>query len=94
MDKVKQMMDAGISLGTAIKEALGQSVTSWADKNSLSRQIVSEVLNSERTPRVEICRALERDLGGDAYAWAMLLWEGGRPNADAFAVATAVGSNS
>lgn len=89
MDNVKQMVQAGVSLPTAIKEAIGQSVTSWADKNDLSRQITSEVLNCERSPRVEVCRALERDLGGDAYAWALLLWQGARPNAAAFELADA-----
>jgi hypothetical protein len=85
MEQVKQMVEAGVSLSTAIKEAIGQSVTSWADKHGLSRQIASEVLNSERSPRVDVCEALAMDLGSDAYSWALELWGAARPNAERFA---------
>ena len=85
MEQVKQMVAAGVSLPTAIKEALGRSVTAFADSHGLSRQISSEVLNCERSPRVDVCRAIANDLGGDAFAWANLLWEGARPHAEDFA---------
>jgi len=85
MDQVKQMVGAGVSLPTAIKEVLGQSVTSWADKHGLSRTVTSEVLNCERAPRPDVCRALEVDLGGAAYEWATALWEAARPSVERFA---------
>jgi hypothetical protein len=89
VDQVKKMVESGVSLSTAIKESLGQSVTAWADKHSLSRQITSEVLNSERAPRVDVCRALEADLGGPALEWAQLLWRTAEPKPEAFATADA-----
>jgi hypothetical protein len=87
MDQVKQMVEAGVSLPTAIKEALGQSLTSWADRHGLSRPTTSEVVNCERAPRVDVCKALAKDLGGSAYDWALLLWEAARPSSDSFATA-------
>ncbi len=89
MEQVKQMIDAGVSLSTAIKEALGQSVTSWADRHSLARPTTSEVLNCERTPRVDICRALAADLGGEPLDWALLLWEHAKPRPEEFAASAA-----
>lgn len=85
MDQVKQMVDAGVSVPTAIKEAIGQSVTSWADKHGLVRPIASEVINCERTPRPDVCRALAADLGESAYEWALFLWEAARPTIERFA---------
>lgn len=89
MDKVKQMVAAGISLSTAIKEVLGSSVTAFADRHELSRPIASEVLNLDRSPRADVCEALAKELGGDAYEWALLLWEGARPSPERFAAPSA-----
>lgn len=80
MEQVKQMVAAGVSLSTAIKEVIGQSVTSWADKHSLNRSITSEVLNLEHGPRADVCRALAKDLGGSAFDWATLMWECAKPS--------------
>lgn len=85
MEQVKHMVEAGVSIATAIKEALGQSVTSWADKHGLSRPIVSDVLNGERVPRADVCRALAADLGGTPYEWAMELWSAAKPSEERFA---------
>jgi hypothetical protein len=79
MEQVKQMVAAGVSLSTAIKESIGTSVSAWADKHGFNRSITSEVLNLERAPRADVCRALEKDLGGSAYEWALLMWESSRP---------------
>ncbi len=85
MQQVKQMVEAGVSLSTAIKESLGTSVTAFADENRLSRTLTSEVLNGERMPRADVCLALEKRLGGLAYEWALLLWEAARPTPERFA---------
>lgn len=85
MDRVKQMIAAGISASTAIKELLGQNVSAWADKHDLARSTTSEVLNGDRAPRVDICNALAQDLGGMPFDWALLLWESAKPSEERFA---------
>lgn len=84
MDKVKKLMAAGMSLSAAIKEALGMSITSFADKHRLHRSITSEVINLDRAPRLDQCAALATELGGSAFEWAELLWEHARPQQEAF----------
>jgi hypothetical protein len=82
--KVKKLLDAGMSLSSAIKEALGMSVTAFADKYGMPRSITSEVLNLDRSPRLQQCSALAQEIGGSPFEWAELLWEHSRPRADAF----------
>jgi plasmid maintenance system antidote protein VapI len=84
VDKVKKLMHAGMSLSAAIKEALGMSITGFADKYSMHRSITSEVINLDRAPRLEQCTALAKELGGSPFEWAELLWEHSRPREDAF----------
>jgi hypothetical protein len=89
VDKVKKLMAAGMSLSAAIKEALGTSVTGFADKYEMPRSVTSEVINLDRTPRLQQCQALAEELGGSPFEWAELLWEHSRPREDAFSSATA-----
>jgi hypothetical protein len=87
VDRVKKLMSAGLTLPSAIKEALGMSVTAFADKHDLSRSIASEVINLERGPREPYCSALAHELGGSAYEWAELLWSEAKPQPERFAAA-------
>lgn len=87
MDRVKKLLAAGLSLPSAIKEALGMSVTAFADKHDLSRSIASEVINLERGPREPYCTALAAELGGTAYEWAELLWAEAKPQPERFVAA-------
>lgn len=87
MDRVKQLLAAGLSLPAAIKDSLGMSVTSFADKYDLPRSITSEVINLDRAPRAAYCSALAAELGGTAYEWAELLWESAKPQPERFAAA-------
>lgn len=85
MQQVKQMLAAGVSVSTAIKEALGMSVTAFADKHELARTITSEMLNLSRFPDLPTCTALAKELGGEPYDWALLLWKAAKPVKTRFA---------
>jgi hypothetical protein len=87
MDSVKRMIGAGANLSMAIKQELGMSVTAFADKFDLARTITSEVLNLDRAPRMDVCRALASELGGEPYEWAVLLWEAAKPQPARFIAA-------
>ena len=89
MQQVKQMIEGGVSASTAIKEAIGTSVTSFADRNGLSRIYTSEILNLVRAPDAATCEALGTELGGEPFEWALFLWEYAKPDADRFAAALA-----
>jgi hypothetical protein len=84
VNQVKQMVEAGVSVPTAIKEAIGTSVTSWADKHELSRTLASEMINLVRLPDTLMCAALAADFGGEPYDWAVFMWEAARPSAERF----------
>lgn len=84
MQRVKEMMAAGVGVTTAIKEAIGMNVTAFADKHDLSRTLTSDVINLERFPRPAICLALSTELDGDPFDWAVLLWEAGKPERETF----------
>lgn len=84
MDKVKKMLDAELSLSSAIKEALGMSITAFADKHRLNRSITSEIINLDRAPRLDQCAALASELGGSPFEWAELLWQHSRPREESF----------
>jgi len=87
VDRVKQMIEAGVSLSTAIKEALPASVSEFCDQHGLTRPVVSDMINLVRAPDLRLCAALSKELGGEPYEWAMLLWEHAKPSADRFPVA-------
>ena len=84
MERVKKLLAAGLSLPSAIKDALGMSVTAFADRHTLARSVASEVINLERGPREPYCSALAAELGGSAYDWAQLLWESAKPRPEKF----------
>lgn len=81
MDKVKQMLDAGVSLPTAIKEALSpMKIGEFATKHGLHEKYVSNAINGNARPNEKLLKALVKELPGvDAYGWRLRLWEAGRP---------------
>lgn len=88
MDKVKQMVAAGVSLPAAIKEALkneGMTVSAFCSRYGMNRVQGGEILNLVRSPDARTCDGLARELGGQPFDWALLLWEHARPVAKDFA---------
>lgn len=82
MDRVKELLAAGLPLPDAVKTALrerGLSVAGLADKYDFARSITSEQINLDRTPRDEFCAALATELGGRPEDWALLLWQAAKP---------------
>jgi hypothetical protein len=87
MEKVKQMVQAGVSIPTAIKEALSQngldSLEAFAGKYGLIRAAVSNHINGNVRPSDEAIAALISELGGTPDEWRELLWLAAKPAASA-----------
>lgn len=80
MNKVKKLIEAGSLIPSAIKEALQpQSLSQFADEYSLSRPLVSAVINGNARPTEQVITALIAKLGGTEPEWRLLLWEAGKP---------------
>lgn len=79
MEKVKRLVDAGAKPTSAIKEALGMSVTEFCDLYKLPRGTTSEALNASRKPTAAQLKALSKHLGGSTAAWQRFLWEAAEP---------------
>jgi len=79
MDKVKKLHEAGASITSAIKEALGMTVSEFALKYEIPQPMVSEAINGTRKPSERTLAALIAELGGTEAEWRELLWEAGRP---------------
>lgn len=77
MRKVQQMVEVGVSLPTAIKEALQQnglpSITAFAEKYSLPVSSTTEGINGTRVATTRLIAALAEELGGDPAEWRQLL---------------------
>ena len=86
MDKVKAMINAGVSVGTAIKEALGLTATEFAQKHGLPRTTTAETLSGARRPTEDFLAAIITDLGGTPYEWALLLWQSAKPEPEKYSV--------
>lgn len=83
MNKVKQLINAGATVPTAIKESLGMTVGEFADKHGLPRPSTSEVINLGRRPTEAQAEALAAELGGTPEEWRLLLWQAAKPTAAA-----------
>jgi plasmid maintenance system antidote protein VapI len=85
VEKVKQMVQSGVSIPTAIKEALSQngldSVEAFAAKYRLIRAAVSNHINGNVRPTDETIAALIAELGGTPDEWRELLWLAAKPAA-------------
>jgi hypothetical protein len=79
MDKVKQMVEAGVSIPTAIKEALGISVSEFAAKHGLVRSTAAGQINGLVRADEKIATALSTEVGGTVDEWLDLLWHATRP---------------
>lgn len=79
MDKVKEMVDAGVSVPTAIKEVLGIRLSEFAKKHNLNATTLRMQVYGHVRANDETVAALAAELGGTEHDWRMLLWEAGRP---------------
>ena len=79
MDKVKELMAAGLPAADAIKHCLGAPVSTWADKHAIPRSTATNVVNGVQRATDAVVLALAVDLGGTENDWRMLLWEAMRP---------------
>lgn len=82
MDKVKPMLDARVSLPTAIKEALSpMKIGEFAAKYRLHEKYVSNAINGNARVNDKLIAALMKELPGvDADAWRTRFWEAGKPS--------------
>jgi len=81
MDKVKQLVQAGAEIPVAVKQALGMSISDFADKHQLNRSAATSHINGNVRPTEETISALIEELGGTDYEWRLLLWEAAKPRA-------------
>lgn len=79
MDRVKHMVSAGVSIPTAIKEALGMPVAEFARKYDLPRASTANHVNGHVRASDETIAALSKELGGTADEWREMLWQAARP---------------
>lgn len=73
MDKVKQMVEAGVRLGVAIRECLPMSLAAFALKHGVPRTSTNEAINGLRAATPAQIAALMSELGGTADEWRELL---------------------
>jgi hypothetical protein len=82
MERVKELLAAGLSFPAALKQALtekGVSVSGLADTHGIARSVASEVINLDRFPRLTVAGAIAAELGGTAFEWQQLMWEHAKP---------------
>lgn len=79
MDKVKEMIEAGVSIRTAIREALGMNYAEFGRKHGIAHASVKLHLTGHVKPTEKTINALIAELGGTEDEWRWLLWEAGRP---------------
>jgi predicted ArsR family transcriptional regulator len=81
--EVRQMIDAGVSIQTAIKEALSKnglgSITAFAEAHQLNPSAVRNHLGGLVRATDETVAALMAELGGTADEWRELLWMAAKP---------------
>jgi plasmid maintenance system antidote protein VapI len=78
------MMAAGVSLPTAIKEALAPlTIAAFAEKYGRAAPTISNVINGNVKPSDADIDALVAEFGGDSHEWRLLLWEHSKPTAAA-----------
>jgi len=84
MLKVKKMVEAGgVSIPTAIKEALGMPVSEFAEKYGLVRASVANHINGTVRASDETIAALVAELGGTPAEWREMLWLASKPSVTA-----------
>jgi hypothetical protein len=78
MEKVKQMVEAGVRVGTAIRECLASldkplSIAAFVAKHGLPRTSTHEAYNGQRVATDAQIAALVAELGGTADEWREIL---------------------
>jgi plasmid maintenance system antidote protein VapI len=79
MDKVKRLMEAGLSTPAAIKAALDMPVSEFADKYGIPRSTATNVVNGVQRATDATVAALVAEFGGTDNEWRELLWQAMRP---------------
>lgn len=79
MEKVKKLIDLGVSIPNAIKEALGMPISAFAERYDIPATVASDVINGGRRPTEKHVNALIAELGGTEDEWRELLWLAGKP---------------
>jgi plasmid maintenance system antidote protein VapI len=79
MDKVKQLIGAGLPITAAIKAAIGTPLSEFADRHAIPRSSVSNHLNGTVRATDDTIAALMKELGGSDEQWRELLWQAMRP---------------
>lgn len=80
MDKVKELMAAGLSAPDAIKHALGMPLGKFAEKYGIPAASVSTHVNAIVRPTDATIAALVAELGGTENEWRELLWQAMKPS--------------
>lgn len=73
MDKVRQLLAAGLSFADAVKAALAKTVEQFASDHKLPRPRFSDMLGGRMVPDDRQLAALVDDLGGTRDEW-LDLW--------------------
>jgi hypothetical protein len=79
MEKIKELMTAGLPAPEAIKFALGCPVSAWADRHSIPRSTATNVINGVQRSTDAVVAALAADLGGTENEWREVLWQAMKP---------------
>ena len=88
MDKVKAMLAAGVSLSTAVQEALGaRTLREVALEQGVNRSNLSSVLTGLRVPSARELGALVAELGGTPEEWIEMTTDAMRKRASVAASA-------
>lgn len=73
MQKVKKMVEAGVRVGTAIRECLPVNLSEFAARHGLPRSSTNEAINGVRPATPAQIEALIAELGGTHEEWSELL---------------------
>jgi plasmid maintenance system antidote protein VapI len=83
---VRAMIEVGVRIPTAIREAIGMTDTAFALKHKRNRQNVASLLNGKRAPTDKDIAALIAECGGTPDEWRNLFFEASRPDSAKVAV--------
>lgn len=72
MEKVNQLIAAGLTFADAVKQSLSQTVEQFTADHGMVRPAFSEMLNGRRVPDDRQLAALIAELGGTRDEWVEL----------------------
>jgi transcriptional regulator with XRE-family HTH domain len=79
MDRVKKLIEAGLTIPAAIREAIGVPLSQFAEKAQVNTPDLSAAINGAKRPTERILFALISEFGGTEDEWRELLWLAGKP---------------